>query len=460
MTVKQTVEPLITPTARPLWTNHGKRIVYCIGGRAGGKTIAVAERIIGHMLEEPGVRIMCCRAEKESLSGSVKPEIEDSIRRMGVRSAFQDFMRSEIRANNGSVIHFKGLQHSPDSIKGFSAYKYFFIDEGNQITRLQWERFIPTPRKPGHRVYICINPTRAIDPVYADFMVPNDETGLVRFDDVLRLEFSWKDLRNLRDSDGEWLLDRSLLSQIENDYRVIPLEAEHLWGGGLAHRQDTLVFQHGQNWNIGSTDEKLCVYGVQRVKKPYYARTYYGIDFAGGAHTPGAVIRCSHWDNRIHIEAESIKKGANDVDMRKMIAEVINGPNALFLSDHNCRLSSNRARGWGYDVKFAVKGPDSVMAGVTWLKSNKITIEPTCKKTIEQFGLWAYKIGSDGLVIVPEKPLPVDKDTIDALRYALSEKITGRRASYGTHSLGAVKRSSAVLPDVSPVDALKRRLVG
>jgi phage terminase large subunit len=68
-------------------------------------------------------------------------------------------------------------------------------------------------------------------------------------------------------------------------------------------------------------------------------------------------------------------------------------------------------------IMSAVKGKDSVVEGVEWLKSYDIVVHPRCTHTIDELTFYSYK--TDPLT---GKVLPVLQDkqnhVIDALRYA------------------------------------------
>ena len=424
---------------------------------------AFCERLVGHALEEPGVGVLCLRHEQNSLDDSVKATIEGAVDRMNVRKQFGRKLKSEIRTKMGSVFKFLGMQHAPSAIKGRTKFKYFFVDEGADVTRAEWRMLLPTIRAHGAILYIAINPTRAEDPLYADFHIPDEKTGLIPIENALMLKFRWQDLEHLKLPDGEWLLSRTLLEHIKRAYRVNPAEAEHVWGGGLAIRQDALVFQKDEHWSLASTKFSP---EMPHVKIPWHAETRYGIDFPG-THTLGVVLRSRVWDNRIHIEQESVKRGANDVDFRRMIGEIIREDGAVFHTDQNFRLSAAQTRnGWGYSTKMARKGPDSVEAGIRWLRTRKITVEPTCKHTIREFSTWSYKIDQRTQEVkLPEKVQDINKDCIDALRYSVESMIVGDREPRREHPFPS-KRGTfggermAPRPRLSSDGALKRRVLG
>jgi phage terminase large subunit len=73
----------------------------------------------------------------------------------------------------------------------------------------------------------------------------------------------------------------------------------------------------------------------------------------------------------------------------------------------------------------AKKGKGSINFGIDWLKRQHIIIHPSCINFKREIELYRYK-ERDGISI----PVPVDKDNhlIDALRYALEEKMSNEDA--------------------------------
>lgn len=73
----------------------------------------------------------------------------------------------------------------------------------------------------------------------------------------------------------------------------------------------------------------------------------------------------------------------------------------------------------GYDkIAAALKGPNSVMDGIEFLKSYDIVVHPRCRHTIDELTLYSFKIDEK-----TNEVLPVLEDkknhVIDALRYAV-----------------------------------------
>jgi phage terminase large subunit len=71
----------------------------------------------------------------------------------------------------------------------------------------------------------------------------------------------------------------------------------------------------------------------------------------------------------------------------------------------------------GIPTEPAAKGPDSVRAGIDWLKSRKIFIHPSCTNTIAEIQGWKYKEDRNGNIL--DEPVPFKDDAMAALRYAI-----------------------------------------
>ena len=407
----------VVPAALPMWEDHGKRYVHCSGGRAGGKTVAVAQRLVMHALKEPDLRILVVRHTEKDTKESIKEEIERCIDDMGVRGGFERKMSKEIRCRNGAKMVFLGLQDDPRAVKGFARSRVVFVEEGDQLTDAEWRYLDPTIRAEGAVIYIAMNPTLESDALWYPFKETEDEALPEPWlaDSTLHLEFNWKDLEGLKGPDGKEMLSPEYVrSTIQPMYRSNPQMAEHVYGGGLAVNADALVFKKGVHWKESNGGDV-----------PVHALRRYGLDFAG-LHSPAVGIRCRVWGDRVHVEKESWRKMGSDVDCRRILDDIVDRPGAEVFVDWNMLLSGGNARRGGYQVRYATKGGDSVLAGVRWLRSRSVTVDPSCRMLIGQLRTWSFKVDRGGAVKLPEEPRKDGKDAVDALRYALDREISGR----------------------------------
>ena len=81
--------------------------------------------------------------------------------------------------------------------------------------------------------------------------------------------------------------------------------------------------------------------------------------------------------------------------------------------------SINDFKAFGFDMRPAIKGPNSVHEGIKWLAGlTKIVIDPVrCPKTASEFLNYEFEKDKEGNPITgyPDK----DNHSIDAVRYAM-----------------------------------------
>lgn len=186
------------------------------GGRGGAKSHSIAGALVIQAAASP-LRVVCAREIQESLRDSVKQLIEDKISDYGLEDHFES-LRDETRAKNGGRFVYKGMWRNPDALKSLEGADVFWGEEANRFSARSIRLIRPTMRKPGSRMVWSWNPEFDHDPVDFLFRGPAGPppNSLVR-------EVSWRD--------NPWFGDTPLMAEMENDYRVDPAMAEHVWGG-------------------------------------------------------------------------------------------------------------------------------------------------------------------------------------------------------------------------------------
>lgn len=186
------------------------------GGRGGAKSHSVAGALVIQAAQSP-LRIVCAREIQESLKDSVKQLIEDKISDYGLEDHFEA-LRDETRAKNGGKFVYKGMWRNPDALKSLEGADVFWGEEANRFSSRSIRLIRPTMRKPGSRMIWTWNPEFDHDPVDVLFRGPAGPppNSIVR-------EVSWKD--------NPWFAGTPLQAEMENDYRVDPAMAGHVWGG-------------------------------------------------------------------------------------------------------------------------------------------------------------------------------------------------------------------------------------
>lgn len=186
------------------------------GGRGGAKSHSVAGALVIQAAQAP-LRVVCAREIQESLKESVKQLVEDKISDFGLEDHF-DALRDETRAKNGGGFIYKGVWRNPDALKSLEGADVFWGEEANRFSARSIRLIRPTLRKPGSRMIWTWNPEFDHDPIDQMFRGPAGPppNSFVK-------EVSWRD--------NPWFGDGPLKAEMENDYRLDPGMAAHVWGG-------------------------------------------------------------------------------------------------------------------------------------------------------------------------------------------------------------------------------------
>lgn len=199
------------------------------GGRGGAKSHSVAGALVILAAQAP-LRVVCAREIQESLKDSVKQLIEDKIADFGLEGHFEP-LKDETRAKNGGKFVYKGVWRNPDALKSLEGADVLWGEEANRFSARSIRLIRPTLRKPGSRMIWTWNPEFDHDPIDRLFRgaagpPPN---SIVK-------EVSWRD--------NPWFSGSPLQAEMEHDYRVDPLAAEHVWGGAYVQAVDGAYYTH------------------------------------------------------------------------------------------------------------------------------------------------------------------------------------------------------------------------
>ena len=157
-----------------------------------------------------------------------------------------------------------------------------------------------------------------------------------------------------------------------------------------------------------------------------FERVYRGIDWGYGAD-PFVYIGASYdsGSRRLYVFEEFFRYGAGFDEITRAIKDFGAG-NALITADSAEPRSNDELRARGLNIRAAKKGQGSVEFGIRKLcECQRIIIDPVrCPNAAREFA--GYRLQSDGnggfRSGFPDK----DNHTIDAVRYALEERFSGR----------------------------------
>jgi phage terminase large subunit len=348
-----------------------------------------AEMLVERCLMDT-TRAMCIREHQVSLKSSVKQLIEDKIKYYGLGSYFRILnTHIEIPDNDGLIV-FQGMKnHTADSVKSFEGFDIAWIEEAQSFTRRSLDLLRPTIRKPGSEIWASWNPRRKTDPVdefFADGKNP----------DIVCVHSTFRDNPFLPDV---------LLADLKYDRKRDLDRYLHVWEGGYDNKTNRRVFT---NWRIGDHLEFEKITGT----------LLFGSDF-GFASSPTVLLRCIVSGRTLYITHEAYKLGC-EIDHTPALFNTVPDANKHpIICDGSRPETISYLRRNGYKgAEPAKKGPDSIIEGVSFLKSYDIVVHPRCHYTIDELNNYAWKVDPLTDEVLPE--LEDDNNhVIDAARYAV-----------------------------------------
>lgn len=400
--IPEVFEPLFSSPKR-------KNILY--GGRGSAKSHTVARYCIIRSLERP-MRILCTRELQKSIAESVHQLLSSCIESMGLSSLF-NIQRDRIVGVNGSEFIFAGVRQNTNEIKSMEAITICWVEEAQAMSQQSLDVLIPTIRAPGSILIFTFNPFKDSDPVYAMAQNPDEDTLVI----------------NANYADNPFFPEE-LRKEMEHCKKTDYDKYLWVWEGKCLGISKAQIFRDK--------------YEVKEFDTPDNALFFYGGDW-GFSNDPTTVLRSFIVGNTLYIDYEAWKVGCDIEDTPALYDEVPGTAIYPIYADNSRPETISYMQSRRYNVIGAEKWPGCIEDGISYLRSfSKIIIHPRCIHTIEEFGLYQYKVDHQTNEILRE-PLDKFNHCIDALRYS-------HTISMRTKSNGKVYEDFTVDNLVSPID--------
>ena len=369
------------------------KVIY--GGRGSAKSWSAARALIILCLQK-NLRILCTRELQTSIKDSVHKLLKDQISELNLEKYFY-ITKDTIKSVNGSEFLFKGVRNNVSEIKSLEGIDICWIEEAAKMSVESWETLTPTIRKPSSEIWIIFNPDNVDDIIYKKFVIETPDNAKVE-----KMNFK----------DNPWFPE-SLRSEMEYDKKFNYELYDHKWLGNPKLANDAQIFKNKYEVTEFTTPD---------IKELYQSRFFYGADW-GFAEDPTVLIRCFIQDRVLYIDHEGYGVGIEILELPQLFELVPGSKEGVIYGDSARPDIISFLRSKDYNINPAAKGDGSVKAGIDYIKDfEKVVIHPRCKKTIDEFKLYSFKIDRNSGEILP---MVVDKynHCIDSLRYSLSEYI-------------------------------------
>ena len=385
-------------TKLPRWSQplfKPARYKVLAGGRAGGKSYAVADALLIEGAQSPH-RILCAREYQASIKDSVHRLLEDRIDALGLRGVY-DVQRDTIIGRNGTTFIFRGVRHNVQSIKSMTGLTRVWVEEAQTVSEESWRILIPTIRDEGSEIWMTLNPSRKEDATSQRFL-ENPPEGAV----LIRVNM-----------DDNPFKPQTVIAERERDrQRLDPATYAHIWEGEYAENTAAQVFA-----------DKV---KVRDFEAGDWDGPYYGADW-GFSQDPTTLVRCWVHDDCLWIDHEAYGVGV-EIDQTAALFDQV--PEAR---KHTIRADSARPETISYlqrhgypRVQAVSKWGGSVEDGIQHLRSyREIVMHPRCTHAINESRLYSYKVDRLSGDILPTL-VDAHNHIWDAVRYAMQPLIRTR----------------------------------
>jgi len=390
--------------------NEEKRYILLYGGRDSAKSYFAAQKVIIDTMRKPYSRFILVRKAYAHIKDSQFQTIKDIVASYGLMDYFV-FTENPLRIQfklNGNLIIARGLdkEHKTKSIKDPTGVWY---DEMNEIGFNDFLKTTTSLRGGIIQEIATFNPEMETEWINSYFFPAKESyekaDGNFHFvksirEDTTILHTTYKDNTYVTPQSAELLESFKVFD--ENYYRIYTLG---LWGGVL----EGLIYE---NWEI-----------IDEI--PNEARLLaYGLDW-GFSNDPTAIVQVKMEDKVLYLDEVLYQKGlTNNEILREMLNRGIKQSDEV-IADSAEPKSIQELYAGGFNLHPALKGPDSIRAGIDKVKQYKIKVTGRSRNLIRELKNYRWKIDKEGNSL--NVPIDAFNHGLDAVRYVVLNKTTVRR---------------------------------
>lgn len=370
-----------------------KRIKIVQGGTSAGKTYNIIPILYSKAVNNPNIVISIV---SESIPHLRRGAIKDFIQALSTSGRFNadKWNKSLLQytLSNGSYIEFFSADQ-PDRLRG-ARRDILYINEANNIP---FEAYNQLAIRTSKEVWLDYNPTHEF---YA-------HTELIPDEDSEFIILTYKDNEALSDS---------IVKEIEKAKEKAKTSSYwknwwNVYGLGLTGSLQGVVFS---NWKpISSVPKGATLLG-------------YGMDF-GYTNDPTTLIACYKYNDEIIFDELIYQTGLLNNDIVKIMKSKGVSYQGIY-ADSSEPKSIAEIRRYGFNIKGADKGRDSVNYGINILQQHKIRVTKRSVNLIKELRAYVWDTDKTGNKL--NKPIDAFNHGIDAMRYFAMMKLNTNRGKY------------------------------
>jgi phage terminase large subunit len=355
----------------------GKKVIVNYGGSSSSKTISVMQLLRVIAESKPNKYIVLCASSIPKLKTTLLKDFKNII----MQSDYDDknFNKQDMlyTFTNGSVFKFMSAD-IPGNFTG-PRFDYILLDEINTM-RYGKDIFNQIDIRTKGIIFPTFNPA-------SKFWI----TDIMSREDCEVIHSTYNDNQ---------FIDSTIIQKLEqraktdpNFYKVYTLGE---WGS-----LEGLVFKFKTNWDYYTTEPKE------------YDIVYYGGDFGFSNDPTTAVqVKVNRKSKELYVKELIYQKGLLNSQIAELLKPILQDNYIVFDSAEPKSIASLRTE-YGLKVLGALKGQDSIRAGLERLKEWKILVHENSTHLIDELFNYAY-VDKDGLT---NAPIDEYNHCIDSLRY-------------------------------------------
>ena len=401
-------QKLYNPIYLPL-LNDKKRYLLMYGGRDSAKSYFAAQKVIIDTMSKPYSRFILVRKVYADIKDSQYQTIKDIVNAYGLMEHFH-FTENPLRIvfkRNGNTILSRGLdkEHKTKSIKDPTGVWY---EEMNEIGFNDFLKTTTSLRGGVIQELATFNPELETDwinsyffPAKQSYEKPDGKFHWVKSirNDSTILHTTYRDNKYCTQQSVDLL--ESFKQTDENYYNIYSLG---LWGGvlkGLIYPDWEIIDNIpkeaeflGNGLDFGFTNHQTGVAGVYvNGRDLIFDELLYGRKFTN--------IKIANELKNLQIGNDEV---IADSAEPKSIAEIFD---------------------MGINIHDAIKGPDSVRAGINKIKEYNIKVTSRSRNLIRELEHYKWKVDRNGENL--NEPVKLFDDLLDAARYVVQTKLMVRK---------------------------------
>jgi len=367
-----------------------KRITIEQGGTRSGKTYNILMWIIFKFTtENKGLTITICRKTYPALRASCMRDFFEILRSYDLYDEqFHNKSNSEYTLN-GNLIEFISLDQ-PQKLRGRKR-DLLYINEANEITFEDWQQLVF--RTTG-KIILDYNPSDEFHFIYDKIKTRDDVDFYITnyLDNPFLQDETIKEIERLKYID-------------ENYWRI--------YGLGEIGASKAIIFRFQDCIDIPDTAEFLSL----------------GMDF-GFSNDPTTICEVWKQGDDIYLKELLFQTGLTNRDIDSYLKSFDVGRKEIYADSAEPKSIEELYR-MGWNIKPATKGQGSINIGIDMMKRYRINITRDSLNMIKEFRNYKWKEDKNG--IIQNEPIGLFNHTIDAVRYALYDKLA--RPNYGKYSV-------------------------